>query len=62
MKIIKYSRKPLGRKRLYYWKALAVNGRTIAIGGEGYNNKADRDIEIFRLRHKIQDAEIIDND
>ncbi len=31
------------RGRRYYWRAVAKNGQTVAIGGEGYNSAAKRD-------------------
>lgn len=34
------SRRPAGRQR-WRWRAVAGNGRIIAVGGEAYNNAAD---------------------
>lgn len=37
-----YSRKPLLKRRQWYWRAThTVNGRKLCIGGEGYNNLDD---------------------
>lgn len=36
-----YSRKPLLRRRQWYWTASHLNGNKMANGGEGYNNLAD---------------------
>ena len=39
-----YSRKPMFRRRQYYWRCRFVRGginHIVAVGGEGYNNLAD---------------------
>ncbi len=40
MKIIMFRKLSLRGPR-YYWKALAGNNRSVAIGGEGYRNRLD---------------------
>lgn len=50
-KLVIYPTRPLFSTRTQWrWKVVAANGRKIANGGEGYNNRADceRGIEITR--------------
>jgi len=59
-----YSRKRLGRRRQYYWRARHWNGNIVAIGGEGYYNSKDRDDSFYRFRAGMQDGkfEVRDED
>lgn len=49
MKIVLFSRLTLLGRR-YYWKAVAGNGESVAIGGEAYNSKDKRDAGIMVAR------------
>ncbi len=64
MKIILFSRLTLLGRR-YYWKAVAANGESVAIGGEAYNSKAKRDQGLFLARTVLSDRRftpVVDND
>lgn len=61
-KIVFYSRKKMFKPRQYYWRAIHENGRIVAIGGEGYNNKEDCKTSWRRLKIALNgnDFEIIE--
>lgn len=44
------ARRGLSRRKQWRWRIRAANGRIVANGGEGYNNRADllRGLEIVR--------------
>lgn len=44
------ARRGLSRRKQWRWRIRAANGRIVANGGEGYNNRADlvRALEIVR--------------
>ena len=57
-----YSRKPLLKRRQYYWRIRHANGNIVADSGEGYYNKADRNEAYYRLRAGIRDESFIRKD
>jgi len=47
------------RQRDYYWKLVARNGRALATGGEGYENRQDAVDMATRLH---PDVAVVDDD
>lgn len=61
MKIILFSRLTL-RGRRYYWKAVASNGESVAIGGEAYNSKDKRNVGLTVAKIVLSQAGTLDSD
>lgn len=54
-----FDRKPLLKRRQYYFRMVASNGRTIG-ASEGYNNRADRMSTIALIKQDARHASIFD--
>lgn len=56
-----YRRRSLFLRRAQWrWRLIALNGRTIADSGEGYNNRADAMKMIERIQALAPTADIIE--
>ncbi|PZU62302.1 MAG: hypothetical protein DI552_00070 [Brevundimonas sp.] len=50
--------KKQGDNQDWYWRLIADNGESIAIGGEGYRNEADCDYAIDLVRGHAASTEV----
>lgn len=58
MKIVKFQ----GENRDWFWRLVADNGESIAIGGEGYRDERDCNRGINLVKAHMQGAEVFKQD